>query len=507
MARLIALLQFLVVCLFLFSGPLVAADIPGPASSDSDSVPLPANSKPAVTPSSSSGLPAILEAIKSDLDPNHHYFKIFRDGKIDHFGHPNDKIAWFNALNKIISTSLSPHFTILYSDAIATTGVFIVRADVSQQSVAAALGLADPNLSTHHTLLFELHENPSFPPHHSHIRPIRTEGTKQILPKLKTARTFEKNPTFRHLLNESELMTNTSPLVSAMVNQVSLARVTKNVKELSNKFFTRHAFSNDAVLASQYLQKYFTDTFTHGKVPVIIRADTFDAADGISPSIVAIIEGEIQDKIVIVAGHYDDRQHDIFSSLARAPGADDNASGCSMVMEVGQILAWASKTMNAKFKYSIHLLATSKEESYLNGAYAYANELNANKTEVVAMLNADMISHLEPGEKPQIAYITTEATDWLMQKSKAITKLYLPNALVGDSPGCCDDHMAFTEKGFPGISFFERIGHVYSDNPFYHTVNDTFGNSANSMESVVLITKAIVASLGVIALPTDFTLL
>jgi len=45
-----------------------------------------------------------------------------------------------------------------------------------------------------------------------------------------------------------------------------------------------------------------------------------------------------------------------------------------------------------------------------------------------------------------------------------------------------------------GLVFFERIGHAYVDNPYYHTINDTLGLSANSIPSVALVSQAVIAT-------------
>jgi Zn-dependent M28 family amino/carboxypeptidase len=42
---------------------------------------------------------------------------------------------------------------------------------------------------------------------------------------------------------------------------------------------------------------------------------------------------------IIISAHYDSRMEDITNSTARAPGADDNASGVSALLEVARILS------------------------------------------------------------------------------------------------------------------------------------------------------------------------
>jgi len=278
-----------------------------------------------------------------------------------------------------------------------------------------------------------------------------------------------------------------------MIEAVSSYEIEKTVDFLSNFFWTRQANSYGAVMAGEYLVSRFNKTGLVGML------HNFDGNHNISSSAYAIFHGKEENNIVVVCGHYDDRQYDVLDPKSRAPGADDNAGGAAMVLEAARVIVKSG----LKFQYSIHFISTSKEESYLNGAYAYADLLKSNNVNVVAMLNADMISYLPQGQFLQVAMIATEATDWLMQLSLNITTIYLPNIPRGYSNGCCDDHMAFVERGLPGISFFERINHVYSDNPYYHTINDSLGLSANNILETTIITKAIVASIAVIANPLN----
>ncbi len=59
---------------------------------------------------------------------------------------------------------------------------------------------------------------------------------------------------------------------------------------------------------------------------------------------------------VMISAHYDSRMEDINNSTARAPGADDNASGVSALLEVARILS------NVSLNYSIIFVLFSGEE-------------------------------------------------------------------------------------------------------------------------------------------------
>jgi hypothetical protein len=70
---------------------------------------------------------------------------------------------------------------------------------------------------------------------------------------------------------------------------------------------------------------------------------------------------------IIISAHYDSRMEDVNNSTARAPGADDNASGVSALLEIGRILS------NVSLNNSIIFVLFPGEEQGKWGSTKYAD--------------------------------------------------------------------------------------------------------------------------------------
>ena len=152
------------------------------------------------------------------------------------------------------------------------------------------------------------------------------------------------------------------------------------------------------------------------------------------------------DKVIVVGGHYDAIN---FQSpgYAFCPGADDDASGVALTMEVARILA------NVPLRKTVIFLPFNAEEVGLVGSRAAARDFRNAGTLLEAMFNYDMIGYtaddywdLDMSSGPNTAYRTLSAD--------AATRLtgLIPN-IVG--MGSSSDHYGFYEQGFDIVDNIE----------------------------------------------------
>ena len=94
------------------------------------------------------------------------------------------------------------------------------------------------------------------------------------------------------------------------------------------------------------------------------------------------------DRRIIVAAHYD--------ALAHTPGADDNASGVAVLIELAHFL---SKTPELNF--DVELVFYDLEEDGLIGSWFHARKLKTQGVDVVAMLNLDMVGYFSDAPNSQ----------------------------------------------------------------------------------------------------------
>ena len=107
--------------------------------------------------------------------------------------------------------------------------------------------------------------------------------------------------------------------------------------------------------AQQYLEKLGLKT---ERVPYSLSCRT-----GLSHNLEAILPGTESQQSVLITAHLDSTT---FGSVSIAPGADDNASGSSAVLEAARILS------QYQFKHTIRFVLFTGEEQGLIGSRAYA---------------------------------------------------------------------------------------------------------------------------------------
>jgi Zn-dependent M28 family amino/carboxypeptidase len=95
-------------------------------------------------------------------------------------------------------------------------------------------------------------------------------------------------------------------------------------------------------------------------------------------------------EFILVCGHYDTILGDnVEDTVSRAPGANDNASGVSAILEIARIL------YSLDLKFSIRFAFFSGEEQGLRGSEYYADLIAKNKENLRLVINLDMIG--QPG--------------------------------------------------------------------------------------------------------------
>ena len=184
----------------------------------------------------------------------------------------------------------------------------------------------------------------------------------------------------------------------------------------------------------------------------------------ISRNVVATLRGtETPEKEYIICGHYDS----IISSsngnpYLTAPGANDNASGTSAVVEAARVLR------DHTFASTIRFVAFSAEELGLHGGSYHAFHSALQKRQTSAVLNGDMIAIAT--RKDTLIINCYDDWNWMYDNIANFNQRYgLGWGLVLGTGGS-SDHVPFTNAGIPAVHFFSGI------DPYYHKMSDTAGN-------------------------------
>jgi hypothetical protein len=127
------------------------------------------------------------------------------------------------------------------------------------------------------------------------------------------------------------------------------------------------------------------DTYVQPKIDRTPRAVT-------ESSVIATLRGTSPGRIYVMSSHYDDCNGRCTDGSGVAPGADDNGSGVSAVLEAARVMA------ATRFRGTIVFACFDGEELGLWGSNHYAAELAAHHAPVLAVLNNDIVGNSVGGD-------------------------------------------------------------------------------------------------------------
>lgn len=170
----------------------------------------------------------------------------------------------------------------------------------------------------------------------------------------------------------------------------------------------------------------------------------------------AFIEGENNDSTIVLTAHYD--HLGMMGKDCMFPGANDNASGTSMVLNfVNQFAA-------NKPKYKTVFIFFSSEEAGLIGSRYFVEYPAIDLKKIKFLVNLDLLGTGDDGFMVVNGAIHTKQFEILenINKEKHLVKEIKKRGKAQNS-----DHYWFTEKGVPSF-FIYTLGGV----SFYHDIDD-----------------------------------
>ena len=180
------------------------------------------------------------------------------------------------------------------------------------------------------------------------------------------------------------------PAVQRMVAEVSPDRIGATIKTLAG-FETRGNYSdpNQKTRGIGAAHRWIFAQF-HGysqRLEVSYDMGKKGATD--IASVIAVLPGDAQpERRIIVAAHYDSINiHATGDKAAEAPapGADDDASGTAVVLELARVMS------RYRFRKTIVFVAFGGEEIGLAGSSRYATRAKANNERIEAVFNNDIV--------------------------------------------------------------------------------------------------------------------
>ena len=191
-----------------------------------------------------------------------------------------------------------------------------------------------------------------------------------------------------------------SQQIEAIVAAISPQRIEARIRKLAS-FHTRHTLSETVSktrgigAARRWIKAEFEACSKAAGSRLQAAFDAFTQAPARRVphpveivNVVATLPGTqpgAQERHYVVSGHYDSRASDVMDAEARAPGANDDASGVAAVIEIACVMA------AHRFDATLVFMAVAGEEQGLLGAAHWAEQAKAQRLDIAGMITNDII--------------------------------------------------------------------------------------------------------------------
>lgn len=295
------------------------------------------------------------------------------------------------------------------------------------------------------------------------ILTAKDKGAAGVL--LITPKSVDKEDKLMPLIVENNEVTSGIPVINIRRDLADRLLGKKGSTDSLEKAIIRdkmpHSFTTSIILTGA------TDVVQH-------RERTFN--------VIALLPGRdsiLRDEYLVVGAHYDHLGLGGPGSGSRMPdtnavhnGADDNASGTALIMELADLLSQESKMV----RRSIIFIAFSGEEIGLLGSKFFVNHPAVPLSKIKGMFNFDMVGRFDP-EKNSISVSgtgTSVEADTILRIYESSLPFKVIHAPDGYGPS---DHAAFYAAGIP-VFYFNTGVHIDYHTPFDDTEKLDFKTEA-----------------------------
>jgi hypothetical protein len=215
------------------------------------------------------------------------------------------------------------------------------------------------------------------------------------------------------------------------------------------------------------------------------------------------------DHVIIIAAHIDSRVSDVMDATSDAPGANDDASGCALVLEAARLLH------RQRFSATIVYALLSGEEQGLWGGKLLAETARARGWRVSAMLNNDIVGNTIGQDGRRVGRVVRVFSEGIgaaddinalkarrasgseddspsRALAKAVADVAAANRQIGlnvfavrrpDRFGRGGDHTPMLEAGYPAVRFSVGVENYDAQHQDLRTEKGRrFGDTADRMD-------------------------
>jgi hypothetical protein len=253
-----------------------------------------------------------------------------------------------------------------------------------------------------------------------------------------------------------------------ILREIDRTRLESTIRQLVG-FGTRHTLSSqtDPARGIGAATKWVYDTLSSyaaasgGRMTVELQTFLQPAtpprvpADTSMTNVVATLHGSTSpERIYLVSGHIDSRVTDVLNATSDAPGADDDASGVALIMELARVLS------KRESEATIVFTAVTAEEQGLFGSAYQAAQYKAANADIQAMFSDDIVgsSTAEDGSRDaHTVRLFTEGVPTAETADQATTRKSIGGEIDGPSRQLGRFVQSVAENGETGM----RIRHVF----------------------------------------------
>jgi len=254
------------------------------------------------------------------------------------------------------------------------------------------------------------------------------------------------------------------------ISQVDTNKMLESITALTN-LGTRHSSSDQAQNASDKVAELY-EASASGISGATVTKKSLANYNTNQQNVIATIPGtENSQPLVIIGAHLDSTHFQ--GIITDAPGADDDASGIAVQVEVMRIIAEQGLT----FQRTIEFHGYAAEEIGLWGSDDLATSYQNQSKSVAGMLQLDMTAYSNTPNDQTIWLADNQTSATLRRSLKDLMTIYMGgNWMEATLTAGTSDHRSWNRIGFPAVFPFENIN---KHNPYIHTSQDTLANINN----------------------------
>jgi hypothetical protein len=260
------------------------------------------------------------------------------------------------------------------------------------------------------------------------------------------------------------IITDYNQNIADMIAGITAASCESTILDITS-FPTRYSYAPECRDAEMMVKNKFED------LSLTASYHNFVLDDTTMRNVIGEKLGTVSpESVVIICGHLDCTA-EWQNRYTNAPGAEDNGSGTTAVLEAAKIFQGIDTDLTMRF------ITFSGEEQGLVGSDYYAEDMLNTGGNIAGVINLDMIAYQGPHDFDMHIY-SDPLSYWLGEMAADAMNIYTELDTIthyDNDPRYGSDHYSFATRGFPAI-FFIDAWNGPDWYPLYHSFADTVGN-------------------------------